>query len=310
MQSGKAFEYALCTELFDKLNNGQKITIIKNTSYYNAQNCYDLFTLTEQKLYIKSARVAVDYISDLEPRLEHSISDDELHITIQPDQQGAKGDVRDVIMVRSVHNWEIGFSAKNNHTAVKHSRLSDKIDFGKEWLGVNCSNEYMKSVGKIFGDIRTLLKQNPNQNWRDLDNKESSYYIPTLDAFEKELCSLSNNPQVPKLLLEYLLGKNDFYKIIKHNECTKIQGYNMCGTLNYPCNNIKPKNKISRLKMPRKIIDTERKQDNILIVTFDNGWTISFRIHNARTRIEPSLKFDIQLIGISASLFSHTIFHQ
>ena len=31
---------------------------------------------------------------------------------------------------------------------------------------------------------------------------------------------------------------------------------------------------------------------------FDNGWQFSFRIHNASTFVEPSLKFDIQLIGI------------
>lgn len=34
----------------------------------------------------------------------------------------------------------------------------------------------------------------------------------------------------------------------------------------------------------------------------DNSWQISFRIHNASSRIEPSLKFDIQLIGIPQSV--------
>ncbi|WP_374110347.1 HaeIII family restriction endonuclease [uncultured Streptococcus sp.] len=34
----------------------------------------------------------------------------------------------------------------------------------------------------------------------------------------------------------------------------------------------------------------------------DNGWTISFRIHNASSRIEPSLKFDIQLIGFPSAI--------
>jgi len=35
----------------------------------------------------------------------------------------------------------------------------------------------------------------------------------------------------------------------------------------------------------------------------DNGWAISFRIHSASTIVEPSLKFDIQLVGQPANLF-------
>jgi hypothetical protein len=35
----------------------------------------------------------------------------------------------------------------------------------------------------------------------------------------------------------------------------------------------------------------------------DNGWAISFRIHNASKLVETSLKFDIQLLGQPANLF-------
>ncbi len=33
-------------------------------------------------------------------------------------------------------------------------------------------------------------------------------------------------------------------------------------------------------------------------MTFDQGWQLSFRIHNASTMVEPSLKFDINIIGL------------
>ena len=33
----------------------------------------------------------------------------------------------------------------------------------------------------------------------------------------------------------------------------------------------------------------------------NNGWQLSFRIHNAKTDVEPSLKFDIQFIGMPCS---------
>lgn len=36
----------------------------------------------------------------------------------------------------------------------------------------------------------------------------------------------------------------------------------------------------------------------------DNGWQFSFRIHNASTKVETSLKFDIQIIGMPASIIT------
>ena len=36
----------------------------------------------------------------------------------------------------------------------------------------------------------------------------------------------------------------------------------------------------------------------------DEGWTISMRIHNASSRIEPSLKFDVQLVSLPSSIYA------
>jgi len=44
---------------------------------------------------------------------------------------------------------------------------------------------------------------------------------------------------------------------------------------------------------------------NTVLVALDNGWTISLRLHNARTEVEPSLKFDVQLVGVPPLLYSH-----
>ena len=41
------------------------------------------------------------------------------------------------------------------------------------------------------------------------------------------LCRFAReNPQVPRILIEYLVGKHDFYKIMKYDTYTQIQGYN------------------------------------------------------------------------------------
>ncbi|WP_202975530.1 HaeIII family restriction endonuclease [[Ruminococcus] torques] len=34
----------------------------------------------------------------------------------------------------------------------------------------------------------------------------------------------------------------------------------------------------------------------------DNGWQLSFRIHSASTKVEPSLKFDVQFISMPVSV--------
>ncbi|MDO8571081.1 MAG: HaeIII family restriction endonuclease, partial [bacterium] len=44
-----------------------------------------------------------------------------------------------------------------------------------------------------------------------------------------------------------------------------------------------------------------------IIVTLNNDWTLSFRIHNASSRVEPSLKFDVNLLNSPKNLFKNTL---
>lgn len=64
---------------------------------------------------------------------------DELELKIQSDDKGKEDDVRDVLIIRRGIEWEIGLSITHNHFAVKHSRLSKNLDFGKKWYGIECS---------------------------------------------------------------------------------------------------------------------------------------------------------------------------
>jgi len=309
-KSGKSFEYTLAVSIYDKINNGQKVNIKKDNPYKNAKEFFESYDKNQQKKYRKAADSAVKHIVTLKPRLENPVNDEEITISIQSDQRGVDGDIRDILMIRAKNSWEIGFSAKNENSAVKHSRLSDRIDFGQKWLGLNCSEEYMKTVGMIFGKVRKLIKENRERShvllWSEITTKIQEYYVPLLDIFEKEICNLiKDNKNVPSLLLEYLIGKNDFYKIMKYKDIVTIQGYNLHETLNMPSNSINPQNKISKLKFPTKIINVEREGNNKTIITFDKGWQISFRIHNASSKVEPSLKFDVRLEGVPPTLYSH-----
>ena len=113
--------------------------------------------------------------------------------------------------------------------------------------------------------------------------------MPILTAFKKELLKLDkDNPSiVAENLVQYLIGSEDFYKVIKGKSKVEIQAYNIHGSLNQPFKKIKPKAKISKLKLPTRLIEVvfKNKSKTTLIVSLDEGWQISFRIHNASSRV-------------------------
>lgn len=316
--TGKAFEYALLKEFYERLKIITSVQIIDNAPYQTAKNSFISFNEKEQASYSLTASFAVNFLLDLEPCLSNGIDEkDILQLEIVSDKQGQEGDVRDVLAIRAIQKWEIGISAKNNHRAVKHSRLSTSIDFGEKWLQVPCSNSYFDKITPIFDSLAIMRKEsNAKKLWSSLGDYHTTVYEPILEAFKSELIQLDNeNPGiVAQRLVEYLIGNKDFYKVIKTIKGVEIQAYNLHDSLNQQFKDIKPKHKIGKLKFPNRIIEIAYKNDGdsqsktTLIVTMDEGWQISFRIHNASSRIEPSLKFDINLESSPKSLFTNHLF--
>lgn len=109
-------------------------------------------------------------------------------------------------------------------------------------------------------------------------------------------------------MVEYLLGEFDFYKVIGINSkrITQIQSYNLRGTLNKQGKNRKRSIKLPISKLPTRIVSLEYKpgSKNTLELYLDAGWQFSFRIHNASNKVESSLKFDIQIIGMPRTIIS------
>lgn len=311
--NGKAFEYALLLEFYERLKNITSASITENEPYQNAKGCFDSFVEDEQDTFRITASAAINFLIDIEPRLSNGINEkDILVLEIVSDQAGQTGDVRDVLVIRSLQKWEIGISAKNNHRAVKHSRLSINIDFGEKWLGVPCSQNYFAEIKPIFDMLADLKAKDKSTKWTSIENMHEVVYVPVLKAFRKELLRLDKeNPNiVAENLVQYLIGNEDFYKVIKGNKKVEIQAYNLNGSLNLPFESIKPKAKIPKLKLPTRLIEIVY-QDNsttTLLVSLNEGWQISFRIHNASSRVEPSLKFDINLVSAPHTLFTNHIF--
>ena len=310
-KTGKAFEYALLNSFLERLEVKTTVFVVENEPYKTAKKCFESFNATEKGLYDLNASFAVNFLIDLEPRLSNGIDKtDILQLEIVSDKQGQVGDVRDVLAIRSLQKWEIGISAKNNHRAVKHSRLSNDINFGEKWLGISCSQDYFDEIKPIFDELAELrTASKATQKWSTLGDYHTSVYIPILNAFKKELLRLDeeNFGIVAKNLVEYLIGNQDFYKVIKGKNKVEIQAYNLHGTLSLPFKDVKPKLKIQKLKLPNRLIEVVYNENSqtTLLVTLTEGWQISFRIHNASSRIEPSLKFDINLVSAPHTLFTN-----
>lgn len=292
---GRAHEYICIETLNAEINRFRESKIEQNSTYELAKKCWDIVDGETKDIFSKSALSAVYSIFDLEPMITEK-GKDCLILKMQSDREGEKGDVRDIIIIRNAEKWQIGLSIKHNNFAVKHNRLGPKLDFGKKWYDIKCSNQYWEEITPIFEYIN--LQREKGLKWSELEDKKDTVYIPILKAFVNEIKrSYAKHPELPKKLVEYLLGEFDFYKIISidNEKITQIQTYNIRGTLNKDSKDEKPKIVIPIVKLPKRIIDINLKphSNNTVELYMDEGWQFSFRIHNASTYVENSLKFDI-----------------
>lgn len=303
---GRAYEYAWMTTLFEMLNTLRETDIIHNSSYDANERAWDAISEEKQKLYSTSACAAVKTIIELEPMMEEN-SNDKLLLEFQKDELGESGDVRDIVIHRDNVDWEIGLSIKHNHDAVKHSRLSHTLDFGKEWYGIPCSNEYWKDVVPVFDMLK--YEQGRKTNWSDLEDKEGTVYVPLLCAFLAEVNrAYEADPTVAVKMFEYLVGIKDYHKIVSHDnkKMTLVHTFNIHGTLSRPSKVKISAFKVKKIDIPTEIIATrfKKKSNTTVEIYMDNGWAFSFRIHSASTIVQPSLKFDVQFISTPLSVLN------
>lgn len=316
VRNGKSFEYALAKEYFEYLNGrGYNVCVVEDDAFHIAKSYYDCFGSEERLRFCAAAKATIDTMVRIEPGLtSQKDGTDKLIIRLAKDSEGQSGDVRDVIFSRPSARWEIGFSAKNNNDAVKHSRLSKTLDFGNEWVGVACSEEYWSDIQPVFEFIDDTLTANPDAKWADLGcDKQDKVYLPLLRAFRKELLGInSRNKNVPQRLISYLIGNKPFYKIIKEDgsNLVVVKAFNIDKSLNRTVHGVSANYKVAEVCLPTRIVEFEFKKnsDNTLIMILNGGWEISFRIHNASSRLEHSLKFDVQLLGNPPVLFSQYLF--
>lgn len=309
---GRAYEYACLISLKDEIEkacirNNSSCTVIINENLPEIKNCkkaWDDLSQDNKNIYYISSEAAALQILELEPMLD-CINESEIELRIQPDRKGIDGDVRDILIIRKSSKWEIGISVKHNSFAVKHSRVSRDIDFGESWFKDSCSEEYWKSIAPVF-DLLEMYK-NLNYEFNDIPDKITNIYQPALKAFIKETKRLlEEKPKNAANLVEYLLGKFDFYKLISvdSKKYTAVRAVNLNGTLNKPTEFRKSSFCITKAKLPTRMIYIGMlpSSNTTMELYLDNGWQFTFRIHNAEKMATPSLKFDIQIVGMPTAI--------
>lgn len=304
---GRAFEYACIIELRNKIIAHRPVEIDENT-ISAAERAWSVQSQENQQNFKRAAEAFIDTLFAAEPLiLEYDGIDDIVTLSINKDSDAEGGDVRDIVIMRKTIRWDIGLSMKHNHFAAKHSRLSPKIDFGAKWYGIPCTDNYWDKIEPIFENLRVL--KNKEVAWHDMSDKEDAVYVPILSAFVDELNkAYKNDYTIPARLISYLLGIRDFYKVvaIDKKQITEFQSFNLRGELNKDGKHTKATLIIPQADLPTEIIQLRFKPDskNTVELYLNNGWSLSFRIHNASTIVEPSLKFDIQFLGVPANIIT------
>lgn len=304
--NGRAFEYACIVKLKDRIEDFRPVIIDYNT-VEAAKRSWETRAEFERN-FLRAADAFIDVLFSAEPLiLECDGDDDVITLSINKDSDAEKGDVRDIVISRKAIRWDIGLSMKHNHFAAKHSRLSSTIDFGEKWYGIPCDNSYWNVVKPIFAQLNEL--KGKNIAWHDLPDKEGCVYYPVVGAFINELKRAYNSDStITAKFISYLLGIRDFYKVvaIDNKQITEFQAFNLRGELNKNGKRAKSTIIVPRADLPTEIISLRFKPDSksTAELYLNNGWSFSFRIHNASTIIEPSLKFDIQFLGVPANIIT------
>ncbi|EJB18953.1 type II site-specific deoxyribonuclease [Helicobacter pylori CPY6081] len=201
---GRAYEYAWCLALEQKLSVFKKVIVDKQNGFNACYKAYENLEKSLQDHYLESAKQGVSLLLDCEPLLSEVIgsSQNEITLSLQKDKLGEIGDIRDILIY--FDKFCIGLSIKHNHDAVKHSRLSKDLDFGEKWLGVGVSQNYKDTIKPLFERLENAKKE--GMLWRDFPNKEQEIYTPLLQAFKKEVLRIDENKKnkVPQKMVEYL----------------------------------------------------------------------------------------------------------
>jgi hypothetical protein len=270
--NGRALEYIIVKEIEQKSPQNQiQLTPHAIQAQQKDKQKYLSLPRKNQLIYKRCAERIYMWLEE-----EFSISSESLIVDRLSDKHGREGDVTDIRILGSL--LQINLSVKHNHKALKHQRPASTAQHCGFPKKTPEDRKFREEYKAIVGSFQVIAQN--SLNFRDLEEGVvfTHLYRPICDLVAQSINQLCQSSTNANHLLNFLLGRTDFYKIIldaKLNEL-HIQFFN------------KPSNISSVFA---------ESHENYVKLTFDRLWKISMRLHTASSRIalSPSLKFDTQL---------------
>lgn len=297
---GRAYEFICLQSLYSAIAAIRPVEIVRNSSYMAAKSAWETLDAEDRKLYSLSAGATVELMFAKELSIDTQTCD-VFRIYIKADECYEVEDVCYIVIEFDDIVWEIGFSINYKPALVKHYRLSNDVDLGEKMYGVKYTQQYWDETNPIFSFL--AKEKDKGTYFRDISSIEEKIYVPLLNAFMNEIkAAIVKDACVPRRLVERMLSKYNFYNVIGlgSQPAMAIQSYNIFSIFNKASRVEEPKVLMSNIELPKELlyIGFKKSSKTTVLICFDNGWQFSFRIHNAEDKVNTSLKFDIQIVGM------------
>jgi hypothetical protein len=156
----------------------------------------------------------------------------------------------------------------------------------------------------LFSELAALRKQSSGQmKWSDLSEYQARFYLPVLEAWRAELLRVAGgdgdeSKLAATALCQYIIGRIDFWKVVSRPDQVKLYAFNMKDSLG-----------TNKTILPNRIlgIDDYDGSKYSMTVRMNEGYQFNFRLHNASSKVEASLKFDVQSEGLPSHIHQHDI---
>jgi len=120
------------------------------------------------------------------------------------------------------------------------------------------SKEYWDNITPIFKELRDRKRETV----KEFKNYHEKIYVPVLEVFQNELlkiCKNKSQKEVTGKLIKYLLGKEDYYKVIKKNQLVQIHIYNVNWKLGFSEEVLKSSYNQDKLILPNGIKQIKKR---------------------------------------------------
>jgi hypothetical protein len=287
---GTAFEYCVTSTIFARLAElyPRKVimTHVTEDMQLRGQSIFEDLPAMQKNVFEHSAQKIVEWL--INNKLKTIAEVERVEIDRISDTAGVKGDVTDIRIRLFSEEGEavINISLKHRHKALKHPRLTRV----PEWIGLAKTKEDEQykdaydGVWAIFFEkakmLSPLAKKFRELTAIDPAFIEENLYKPLYTLVKNFLKTNIRNSDQVKKLFEFMVGKFDYVKFIEHNGKIEIRDF-------------------SRLPKPNSV-RIEYEGGDYLKFHFDNGLSLSGRLHTATEWLRRSIKFDIQPINLDS----------